>query len=118
MTKRVLDVGNCFPDHAAIRRMIESHFNAAVLQTHHTADTLAALQQQATDLVLINRKLDQDYSDGLEVLRQIKAVPDLADIPVMMITNYEQQQQQAIEAGAAGIRQTGAGDAGNIGSFA
>ena len=28
MTKRVLDVGNCRPDHASIRALVESNFNA------------------------------------------------------------------------------------------
>jgi two-component system chemotaxis response regulator CheY len=100
MTKHVLDVGNCPPDHAAICRLIESQFDAVVLQAHHAADALSVMRQQPIDLVLVNRKLDQDYSDGLAVIRQIKRAPELANIPVMLITNYEDHQQQAVEAGA------------------
>ena len=48
-----------------------------MLQAHHASDTLSTLQQQDIDLVLVNRKLDRDYSDGLEVIRQIKAVTGL-----------------------------------------
>jgi CheY-like chemotaxis protein len=100
MKKRVLDVGNCVPDHAAIRRMITMNFSAEVLQTQHLEDTLATLRQQKVDLVLVNRKLDADYSDGLAVIEQIKSTPELRDVPIMMVTNYADHQQQAMAAGA------------------
>jgi hypothetical protein len=67
MSKRVLDVGNCVPDHAAIRNMLTSTFDVKVLQTHGPEDTLALLHREPIDLVVINRKLDQDYSDGIEI---------------------------------------------------
>ena len=41
MSKRVLDVGNCVPDHAAIRSLLERTFRAEVAQTHGPEDTLA-----------------------------------------------------------------------------
>ncbi len=100
MTKRVLDVGNCVPDHAAIRQMLETTFAAEVLQTHGPDDTLAALRRERVDLVLVNRKLDQDDSDGLEIIRAIKADPGLAAIPCMLVTNYPDQQASAVAAGA------------------
>jgi CheY-like chemotaxis protein len=100
MPKRVLDVGNCVPDHAAIRRLLETQFQAEVTQTHGREDTLEALQRQAFDLVLVNRKLDEDYSDGMEIIGQIKAHPALAKTPCMLITNYAEQQEAAVAAGA------------------
>jgi CheY-like chemotaxis protein len=99
MTKCILDVGNCAPDHAAIRDLIESRFDAVVLQAHHAADTLSTLQRQSVDLVLVNRKLDQDYSDGVAIIRQIKATAEWADVPVMLISNYSEHQQIAVAAG-------------------
>jgi CheY-like chemotaxis protein len=100
MSKRVLDVGNCVPDHAAIRGLLEGTFGAEVVQAHGPDDTLAALRQGGFDLVLVNRKLDQDYSDGLEIIKAIKADAALARTPVMLITNYEDHQAAAIAAGA------------------
>lgn len=100
MTKTVLDVGNCVPDHAAIRHMIETHFDARVVQANQAADAISTLQRQPIALVLVNRKLDIDYSDGLHVIRQIKEHPELKQVPVMMVTNYEDHQALAIEAGA------------------
>lgn len=100
MTKYVLDVGNCPPDHAAIRRMIETNFDAKVLQAHHLQDTLATLEQKEIALVLVNRKLDQDYSDGMKIVEKITGSPELSAIPVMLVTNYEEHQQQAMAKGA------------------
>jgi CheY-like chemotaxis protein len=100
MAKRVLDVGNCVPDHAAIRGMLEKQFRAEVVQADGPDDALAALRKQLFDLVLVNRKLDQDYSDGLEVIKQIKAEANLQSIPCMLITNYPDQQDVAVAAGA------------------
>lgn len=100
MTKRVLDVGNCAPDHAAIRRFIESHFDAQVAQTHGPDDTLSELRSGAFDLVLVNRRLDRDYSDGLDIIRQIKQDAVLANTPCMLITNYPEHQEQAAQDGA------------------
>jgi CheY-like chemotaxis protein len=98
--KKVLDVGQCQPDHASIRRLVEGQFSAQVVQAHSAHDALEQLRGSQFDLVLVNRKLDADYSDGLEIIRQIKADPQLATLPVMLITNYSEHQQEAIAAGA------------------
>jgi len=100
MPSRVLDVGNCGVDHEAIRAMLDKQFAAQVVQAHGLDDTLALLRGQPFDLVLVNRKLDQDYSDGLEIIQQIKADGRLARIPCMLVTNYPDQQQTAVAAGA------------------
>ena len=76
MPKVLVDCGNCGPDFNAIRQMVSSQFNATVLQTHGAEDTLeSACRQRKVDLVTVNRKLDRDYSDGLDVVKQIKADP-------------------------------------------
>lgn len=100
MPKRVLDVGNCSLDHGTIRSTLTRHFDCEVVQCHGPGDTLAALRGGKFDLVLVNRKLDEDYSDGLEIIKQIKADPQLAPVPTMLITNYPEHQAAAIAAGA------------------
>ena len=100
MSKRVLDVGNCVPDHAAIRGMLEKTFRAEVVQADGPDDALAALRNESFDLVLVNRKLDQDYTDGLEIIKEIKADKKLSAVPCMLISNYADQQQVAVAAGA------------------
>ena len=100
MKKRILDVGNCQPDHAAIIRLLTGRFDCEIVQTHGAPDALAALRAGKFDLVLVNRKLDQDYSDGIEVIRQIKADANGAAVPVMLITNYAEHQDAAEAIGA------------------
>jgi CheY-like chemotaxis protein len=100
MAKRVLDVGNCVPDHAAIRTMLEKKFRAEVVQADGPIDALAALRNEPFDLVLVNRKLDHDYSDGLDVIKRIKADAKLSAVPCMLVTNYPNQQQLSVAAGA------------------
>jgi two-component system chemotaxis response regulator CheY len=98
--KRVLSVGQCVPDQAAIHRLIHSNFEAEVVTAIVLEDALSQLRASRFDLVLVNRKLDADYSDGIDVLRAIKADPQLADVPVMLITNYAEHQQLAVADGA------------------
>jgi CheY-like chemotaxis protein len=50
--------------------------------------------------VLVNRKLDTDYSDGIEVIRAIKADSSTSAVPVMLVTNYPEHQETAIAVGA------------------
>lgn len=100
MPKRVLDVGNCSMDHGAISAAIHKQFAAEVVQAHDALGALELLRGGSFDLVLINRKLDQDYSDGLDIVKTIKADPELAPTPVMLITNYPEHQQTAVAAGA------------------
>lgn len=101
MPKTVVDCGNCAPDFGSIRRMIEANFDAQVIQTHGPEDTLQVLRQRDdVALVTVNRKLDRDYTDGIEVIRQIKSDPQLAEVPVMLVTNYPEHQQAAVSEGA------------------
>ena len=100
MTKTVLDVGNCVPDNSAITALIEGNFDAQVVQAHGPEDALQALRSRQIDLVLINRKLDRDHSDGIEIIKAMKADGSSAKVPVMMLTNLEEHQQLAIATGA------------------
>lgn len=100
MSKRVLDVGQCAPDHGAITRFLQAHFDVVVDKVDTPADALNHLRNRPYDLVLINRKLDIDYSDGVEILRLIKADPQLAPTPVMLVTNYKEHQENAVALGA------------------
>jgi CheY-like chemotaxis protein len=100
MPKRVLDVGNCQPDHAAIRRLIQSHFDADVVRAHGWSDATAELLKGGIDLVLVNRRLDRDHSDGIELIRQIRTDARMGTMPCMLISNHPEYQAQAEQAGA------------------
>ena len=101
MPKQVLDVGNCGYDHSSLKSLIERNFDAKVLQAHGPNDALKMLREQTFALVIINRKLDRDHSDGMDILQDIKSDEQLQDTPVMLLSNYEDAQAAAIDAGAA-----------------
>ena len=85
---------------ASLSRMLIKRYSVQILQADQASDALSILKREPVDLVLVNRKLDIDYSDGITVIEQIKSDPELASIPVMLITNHDQHQQSAVAAGA------------------
>jgi len=100
MSKLVVDCGNCGPDFNSIRQMVRTNFDASVVQTHGAEDTLELLREKKVDLITVNRKLDRDYTDGMEVIKKIKAESEFNSIPIMLVTNYDEHQQAAIAEGA------------------
>ena len=100
MPKRVLSVGQCVPDHTTLTSYLRGNFAAQVVKVDLADEALEALRKESFDLVLINRKLDADYSDGLEILKAIKADSKMAAVPVMLVTNYAEHQDAAVAAGA------------------
>jgi len=101
MKKTVLDIGNCDPDHSALKKMLSSRYDVKLLRAHQQSDALQFLEKEFVDLILINRKLDIDYSDGTEILRYLKKDVSFRSIPVMVVTNYDEHQQAAVADGAA-----------------
>jgi DNA-binding NarL/FixJ family response regulator len=99
MAKTVLSVGNCSMDHGAIARMLAGYFDVEVLRSARLDDTLTALRSTHVDLVLVNRILDADGTEGMEVIREIKASLDQSGVPVMLVSNYPEHQATAIAAG-------------------
>ncbi len=99
MKKRVLNVGQCGPDTHSLTRFLTQHFDVEIVSTKLPADTLAALRGGDFALVLINRKLDEDYTDGLEILKAIKADAALAAVPAMLVSNYPEAHDEAMACG-------------------
>jgi CheY-like chemotaxis protein len=100
MKKTVLDVGNCSVDHLDIREMILEHFDVDVIRATSVDEVFRTLRSKPIHLVLVNRRLHGDPHDGVEVIRRIKQDDALNAVPVMLLSNYEEYQQQAIDAGA------------------
>jgi two-component system chemotaxis response regulator CheY len=99
--KRVLSVGQCFADHSSISRVLRSAFGSEVLGVDSPREALDHLRQGTFSLVLINRVLDADGSSGLDLIRAIRSEDALRDVPVMLVSNYEDAQSQAVQAGAS-----------------
>ena len=50
--------------------------------------------------MLINRVLDADQTYGLEIIKQVKADQKLAATAVMLVSNYDDSQSEAVRVGA------------------
>lgn len=100
-TARILDVGQCDPDHAGITTLVRANFDAEVDRVMFVDEALAALRRARYDLVLVNRIIWADQSDGTALIRALKADADHRDVPVMLVSNLADAQQRALAEGAA-----------------
>ena len=62
---------------------------------------LKYLEQEKPDLILLDIQLPE--KDGIETLREMRAMPDRADIPVIMLTGVE-DKGTVLESAKLGIR--------------
>src|SRR5438552_431392 len=97
---RVLDVGNCNPDHHMIRMMLERYFRADIDRVMFVDEALELMRRTKYDLVLFNRLIFEDGSEGLELVHRAKADTTLQPAPLMMVSNYADAQKAAVMAGA------------------
>jgi two-component system chemotaxis response regulator CheY len=98
--KRVLSLGQCGADHAAISWTLRSSCGAEAVPAGTPEEALTLLRDEDFDLVLVNRVLDWTGNSGVDFISRLKANPDLKDIPVMLVSNYDDAQRQAVSAGA------------------
>jgi two-component system chemotaxis response regulator CheY len=97
---RILSVGQCAFDHNRIARHLEQSFGASVRGVSTFDEALDALRRERFDLLLVNRVNDADDAPGLELIRSVKQTAALAGLPVMLVSNYPNAQQEAQELGA------------------
>ena len=96
-------MGQCGYDNSRIRsliRSIDSTVEIKETDSHQeTMEVLASLGEAA--LVLVNRVFDMDGSSGMDLISQLKSKEsEFAAIPVMLVSNYEKSQAEAIANGA------------------
>jgi response regulator RpfG family c-di-GMP phosphodiesterase len=99
----VISVGQCGYDNSRIRsliRSIDSTVEIKETDSHQeTMEVLTSLGEAA--LVLVNRVFDMDGSSGMDLISQLKSKEsEFAAIPVMLVSNYEKSQAEAIANGA------------------
>ncbi len=100
MNPFVLSVGQCDFDHGNISRLLQREFGAKVERAALADEAIAAAGRARYDLVLVNRILDSDGSTGLEVIRRLRESPATTDLPVMLVSNFADAQEQAVALGA------------------
>ena len=100
MKHKVLDVGQCNADNYRISELLTQNFDVRVDRSHSLAQAIESASKKTYDLILINRLLDADGSAGMDVLTSLKLNPSSAEIPVMIISNFQDAQDLAVENGA------------------
>jgi two-component system chemotaxis response regulator CheY len=98
--KRVLSVGQCLADNGSITRLLRTTFAAEVVPLDTSREALQRLRDERFDLVLVNRVFDANGEAGLDLIRTVKADEALRDVPVMLVSNYPEAQEEAVAAGA------------------
>src|SRR5262249_46978859 len=86
-------------DHGSLSRMLRT-VGAEVVGADTFDEALDQLRQGGFDLVLVNRVLDYRGESGLDFISRVKEDESLRQGPVMLVGNYEEAQQQAVERGA------------------
>ncbi len=100
LAKKVLSLGQCGADHWSIESLVVRHFDVEVVGADTSSDAEAQLRQGGFHLVLVNRVFDRDGSSGVEFIAALKHDPELAQVPVMLVSNLRDAQRQAIALGA------------------
>ena len=96
---RILDVGNCNPDHSMIRRMLEP-FDVDIDRVMFVNEAIEMMRHNKYELVIFNRLIFEDGSPGIDLLHQARKDPALGETPIMMISNFDSAQANAVAAGA------------------
>ena len=94
---KILNVGQCVPDHMSISAYLRRKFGADTVKIDSHEEALEAVEAGGVDLVLVNRLYDADGTPGLPT---VKAITDAGGPPVMLVSNYDDAQSQAETAGA------------------
>ncbi len=98
--RKVLSVGQCGFDHPRIKHMIESNFDVKVDLAHTGHEAIRATANGDYDLILVNRLLDADGSSGVKLIEFLKKQDATASTAMMLVSNYDDAQSEAISAGA------------------
>ncbi len=98
--KRVLSVGQCMADHGCIGRTLRQAFGAEVVPADSVEEALTRLQAETFTLVLVNRVFDADGTSGMDLIQAMQADAILKTVPVILVSNYEDAQTEAVAAGA------------------
>ncbi len=97
---RVLDVGNCDADHGRIRQFLTTNFECDIDRVMFVDEARARLAAQTYALVLVNRLIFADATPGLPLVDLVQGLPAERRPAVMLISNYDDAQAEAVARGA------------------
>ncbi len=101
MAQRVLLVGHCLPDSFSLKRALKRAApEADATRVNSRADLEAHLADAS--LLLVNRVLDGRFgvASGVDLIRELREANGGAAVPMILVSNFEDAQAEATEAGA------------------
>ena len=98
MAKTILDVGQCGYDGPRMTRMLESSVGVNVDTADSIEEAIEKLAADQYDLVLVNRKLAFEGTQGVDLIREMKDAGD--ETPVMLVSDRPDAQREAESIGA------------------
>jgi two-component system cell cycle response regulator DivK len=101
MTQRILVVEDT-EDNRQIMRDLLSNPGYELIETVDGAAAVAMAKSERPDLILMDIQLPR--MDGYEATRRIRAIPELAKVPIIAVTSYalSGEEAKAREAGCDG----------------
>ena len=101
MSKRILVIEDTEDNRQIIRDLLTS-FDYELVEAVDGAEGVAMAQAHQPDLILMDIQLP--VMDGYEATRQIRAIPELAAVPIVAVTSYalSGDEAKAREAGCDG----------------
>ena len=96
--KKVLNIGQCALDNSNIGDMLKSNFEVEIKTADSHDQAIEMASQDSYDLILVNRLYDIDRSAGQTTIEQLCS---MNSGPVMLVSNYDDAQKTAMDAGAA-----------------
>jgi two-component system, cell cycle response regulator DivK len=85
MGKRILVIEDTEDNRQIIRDLLTS-FDYELIEATDGAEGVALAQSQHPDLILMDIQLPE--MDGYEATRRIRAIPELAQVPIIAVTSY------------------------------
>lgn len=97
---KILVVDDC----QTTRKILSLYLKSKGYEVVSAENGLDAIEKLAShDVNLIMSDLNMPYMDGIELLKNLKADPNLSHIPILMVTTEAdpEERQKAMEAGAS-----------------
>ena len=99
--RKLLIVGQCDFDYQRISFVLSKIYDIEFHRADSFDDAIQKSLDQQFDLIMINRLMDLDRSEGMAILHELKSNPQTENTPAMIISAYQDAQEAAVAAGAS-----------------
>lgn len=97
--KSVLSIGQCCADHSSISRLINQNFQVEIINADSSIEAFSLIDSKNFSLILVNRIFDSNAESGLDFIEKYYS-NKASDSPIMLVSNFEQSQKDALKLGA------------------